>query len=228
MRSSKALNLINPVLSFQPQRPRPGPGSRRNSGESFKSLKSQAQEKHPSRIEKRIQKQRSQDSIQSQHQPQQLSAVGGSSQSSQPQVYQHRFRKTSSNVSQGQPRQERCQSQSLPSPPATPKIEIGTKRFSAGGNLHSPAHDVKIEQQQQQQCHESSQKRSVSCQAFRSRESISCGDTGEHEASQDKLSSPEVISIHRSSQASNQFNQVQMIFLCFQITLLSDCGLCRI
>merc|ERR1719500_2038800 len=40
-----------------------------------------------------------------------------------------------------------------------------------------------------------------------SRGSISCGDTGEHEASQDKLSSPEVISIQRSSQASNQFNQ---------------------
>ena len=145
-----------------------------------------------------------------------MAAVGPTSQGSQPQLYQHRFRKSSSNVSQGQPRQERCQSQSLPSPPATPKLEIGTKRFSAGGVLHSPSHDVKIEQQQP--CRESIQKRSVSCQAFRSRESISCvpGDIGEHAANKNEESSQEVISIHRGSQASNQ---VQMIFLCFQIAL---------
>ena len=145
-----------------------------------------------------------------------MASVGPTAQGSQPQLYQHRFRKTSSNVSQGQLRQERCQSQSLPSPPATPKLEVGTKRFSAGGVLHSPGHDVKIEQQQPSR--ESIQKRSVSCQAFRSRESISCGpgDTGEHAANKNVESSQEVISIHRGSQASNQ---VLMIFLCFQIAL---------
>ena len=42
---------------------------------------------------------------------------------------------------------------------------------------------------------------------------------GDLVANKDKESSQEVISIQRSSQASNQFNQVQMIFLCFQMTL---------
>ena len=85
------------------------------------------------------------------------------------------------------------------------------------------AADPDWEIEQQQQCHENREKKlvSVSCQAFRSRESIICGpgETGERVANKDKESSQEVISIQRSSQASNQFNQVQMIFLCFQITL---------
>ena len=103
------------------------------------TLKTSTQERHPpSRIEKRILKQKSQESINnrdsliissSQVLPQQQ-------QQQQQHVVQHRFRKSSS--------QSQIRDQSLPSPPATPKLEVGTKRFSTGAN-------IQLHQQQQQQ-----------------------------------------------------------------------------
>ena len=80
---------------------------------------------------------------------------------------------------------------------------------------------MKIEQEQQQTSQERLQKKSVGCQAFRSRESIHINNVlKEHGSDQDKEAIQDVISIQEgSSRASNHLNQVQMIFLCSQITL---------
>jgi len=113
----------------EPQRPRQS-SSRRSSNEmgNIKTVHSATlkcpQEKHPpSRIEKRLLKQRSQDSLPSRD----LVPVSPPvSSPTHPQYsVQHKFRKTSS---KNQLR-ERPQSQSLPSPPATPKLEIGKKKI---------------------------------------------------------------------------------------------------
>ena len=120
------------------------------------------QEKHPpSRIEKRLLKQRSQDSIPGKDLVPLSSPISSPThqqlQQQQHQV-QHKFRKTSSNTQL----RERPQSQSLPSPPATPKLEIGTKRFSTGVLQSSSV------------CPESSlaSKASFNCPVVRSREAL--------------------------------------------------------
>ena len=115
------------------------------------------QEKHPpSRIEKRLLKQRSQDSLPSRD----LVPVSPpvSSPTHPQDSIQHKFRKTSS---KNQLR-ERPQSQSLPSPPATPKLEIGKKRYSTGVLQSSSV------------CAESSlaSKASFNCPVVRSRETL--------------------------------------------------------
>lgn len=146
----------------EPQRPRQS-SSRRSSNEmgNIKTVHSATlkcpQEKHPpSRIEKRLLKQRSQDSLPSRD----LVPVSPPvSSPTHPQYsVQHKFRKTSSNNQL----RERPQSQSLPSPPATPKLEIGKKRYSTGVLQSSSV------------CAESSlaSKASFNCPVVRSRETL--------------------------------------------------------
>ena len=175
-------------------------------------------EKHPpSRIEKRIQKQRSQESVQagarSQEEPgsgrrspapylvSQLPPVATTplaspqhpplqQQQQQQAVVVHRFRKSPSSTSSGslpQARERpRPQSQALPSPPATPRLEAGSRRLSSEVTQHrdqaAPA------------------KTSVSCQALVVRSRVT------EEAPGLKLAAPApgTISVHASSQTDNQ------------------------
>ena len=176
-------------------------------------------EKHPpSRIEKRIQKQRSQESVQagarSQGEPgsgrrspapylvSQLPPVATTplaspqhpplqqQQQQQQAVVVHRFRKSPSSTSSGslpQARERpRPQSQALPSPPATPRLEAGSRRLSSEVTQHrdqaAPA------------------KTSVSCQALVVRSRVP------EEAPGLKLAAPApgTISVHASSQTDNQ------------------------
>jgi len=179
----------------EPQRPRPSQ-SRSSSVENGTiktihgaTLKCQ-QEKHPpSRIEKRLLKQRSQDSIQGKD------VVLATAQISQ-EIAVEVSSPNVSTVSQKQSRNipiqiekkvliDRSRSnldfqQKLPSPPATPKLQIGTKRFSTGGVLPSKKPDVP-------------RPRSIAnCPVLRSREnivfsqaenSLECGvrDTSQHQ-----------------------------------------------
>ena len=177
-------------------------------------------EKHPpSRIEKRIQKQRSQDSVQagarSQEEPgsgrrspapylvSQLPPVATTplaspqhpplqqQQQQQQAVVVHRFRKSPSSTSNGslpQARERpRPQSQALPSPPATPRQEAGTRRLSTLSSEVTQHRDQAAPA-----------KTSVSCQALVVRSRVS------EEAPGLKLAAPATISVHASSQTDNQ------------------------
>ena len=176
-------------------------------------------EKHPpSRIEKRIQKQRSQESVQagarSQEEPgsgrrspapylvSQLPPVATTplaspqhpplqqqqQQQQQQAVVVHRFRKSPSSTSNGslpQARERpRPQSQALPSPPATPRQEAGTRRLSTLSSEVTQHRD----------------QTSVSCQALVVRSRVP------EEAPGLKLAAPApaTISVHASSQTDNQ------------------------
>ena len=188
-------------------------------------------EKHPpSRIEKRIQKQRSQESVQagarSQEEPgsgrrspapylvSQLPPVATTplaspqhpplqqqqQQQQQQAVVVHRFRKSPSSTSSGslpQARERpRPQSQALPSPPATPRLEAGSRRLSSEVTQHrdqaAPA------------------KTSVSCQALVVRSRVT------EEAPGLKLAAPApgTSSVHASSQTDNQVELLLMMILC--------------
>ena len=188
-------------------------------------------EKHPpSRIEKRIQKQRSQESVQdgarsqesvqagprSQEEPgsgrrspapylvSQLPPVATTplaspqhpplqqqQQQQQQAVVVHRFRKSPSSTSSGslpQPRERpRPQSQALPSPPATPRLEAGSRRLSREVTQHRDQAAAPA-------------KTSVSCQALVVRSRVT------EEAPGLKLAAPApgTISVHASSQTDNQ------------------------
>jgi len=179
----------------EPQRPRPSQ-SRSSSVENGTiktihgaTLKCQ-QEKHPpSRIEKRLLKQRSQDSIQGKDV---VLATAQISQETAVEVSSPNVSTVSLKQSRNIPIQiekkvpiDRSRSnldfqQKLPSPPATPKLQIGTKRFSTGGVLPSKKPDVP-------------RPRSIAnCPVLRSREnivfsqaenSLECGvrDTSQHQ-----------------------------------------------
>jgi len=171
----EASNSLLQQYESEPQRPRPSQ-SRSNSvengtiktihGATFKCQ----QEKHPpSRIEKRLLKQRSQDSIQGKD------VVLASAQiSQQTAVEVSPFVATQSqHQSKNLPSQngkkllrERIElefNQKLPSPPATPKLQIGTKRFSTGGSLPGSKADI-------------TRPRSIAnCPVLRSRENIVFG-----------------------------------------------------
>ena len=180
-------------------------------------------EKHPpSRIEKRIQKQRSQESVQagarSQEEPgsgrrspapylvSQLPPVATTplaspqhpplqqqQQQQQQAVVVHRFRKSPSSTSNGslpQARERpRPQSQALPSPPATPRQEAGTRRLSTLSSEVTQHRDQAAPA-----------KTSVSCQALVVRSRVP------EEAPGLKLAAPApaTISVHASSQTDNQ------------------------
>lgn len=179
----------------EPQRPRPSQ-SRSSSVENGTiktihgaTLKCQ-QEKHPpSRIEKRLLKQRSQDSIQGKDV---VLATAQISQETAVEVSSPNVSTVSQKQSRNIPIQiekkvliDRSRTnldfqQKLPSPPATPKLQIGTKRFSTGGVLPSKKPDVP-------------RPRSIAnCPVLRSREnivfsqaenSLECGvrDTSQHQ-----------------------------------------------
>ena len=177
-------------------------------------------EKHPpSRIEKRIQKQRSQESVQagarSQEEPgsgrrspapylvSQLPPVATTplaspqhpplqqQQQQQQAVVVHRFRKSPSSTSSGslpQARERpRPQSQALPSPPATPRLEAGSRRLSSEVTQHRDQAAAPA-------------KTSVSCQALVVRSRVT------EEAPGLKLAAPApgTSSVHASSQTDNQ------------------------
>ena len=192
-------------------------------------------EKHPpSRIEKRIQKQRSQESVQagarSQEEPgsgrrspapylvSQLPPVATTplaspqhpplqQQKQQQQQHQavvvHRFRKSPSSTSSGslpQPRERpRPQSQALPSPPATPRLEAGSRRLSS-----------EVTQHRDQAPAPAPAKTSVSCQALVVRSRVP------EEAPGLKLAAPApgTSSVHASSQTDNQVELLLMMILC--------------
>ena len=177
-------------------------------------------EKHPpSRIEKRIQKQRSQESVQagvrSQEEPgsgrrspapylvSQLPPVATTplaspqhpplqqQQQQQQAVVVHRFRKSPSSTSSGslpQARERpRPQSQALPSPPATPRLEAGSRRLSSEVTQHRDQAAAPA-------------KTSVSCQALVVRSRVT------EEAPGLKLAAPApgTSSVHASSQTDNE------------------------
>ena len=177
-------------------------------------------EKHPpSRIEKRIQKQRSQESVQagarSQEEPgsgrrspapylvSQLPPVATTplaspqhpplqqQQQQQQAVVVHRFRKSPSSTSSGslpQARERpRPQSQALPSPPATPRLEAGSRRLSSEVTQHRDQAAAPA-------------KTSVSWQALVLRSRVT------EEAPGLKLAAPApgTSSVHASSQTDNQ------------------------
>ena len=174
------------------------------------------QEKHPpSRIEKRLLKQRSQDSIQGKDV---VLATAQISQETAVEVSSPNVSTVSQKQSRNIPIQiekkvliDRSRSnldfqQKLPSPPATPKLQIGTKRFSTGGVLPSKKPDVP-------------RPRSIAnCPVLRSREnivfsqaenSLECGvrDTSQH---QDE----------HQIQETCQPNQVLLTLICLSAFIL--------
>ena len=186
-------------------------------------------EKHPpSRIEKRIQKQRSQESVQagarSQEEPgsgrrspapylvSQLPPVATTplaspqhpplqQQQQQQAVVVHRFRKSPSSTSSGSLPQARewprPQSQALPSPPATPRLEAGSRRLSSEVTQHRDQAPAPAQT-------------SVSCQALVVRSRVP------EEAPGLKLAAPApgTSSVHASSQTDNQVELLLMMILC--------------